>query len=61
MLHDDFLFVKVVLALSNAGALAAIKIEIVMEGDVVRLALTFQFLQLVSGALPPVVAIGPVW
>lgn len=59
--HDDFFFVVQVVALDTFGGLAAVEIEVVMQGDAAGKSLAFMFSQLVRRALPPEVAVRLVW
>lgn len=59
--HDDFFFVVQVVALDTFGGLAAVEIEVVMQGDAAGESLTLMLPQLVRRALPPEVAVGLVW
>lgn len=61
LFHDYFGFVVQVVALDAFGWLAAVEIEVVMQGDAAGESLTLMLPQLVCRALPPEVAVGLVW
>lgn len=61
LFHDYFGFVVQVVARDAFGRLAAVQVEVVMQGDAAGESLTLMLPQLVRRALPPEVAVGLVW